>query len=282
MDQRAPDPVVRAWRESAPFWEKHRETVRAMFHPITTALVDGARIAPGQAVLDVAAGPGEPSLTIAERVGRAGGVLSTDVTAGMLAAGLREARRRGLENIAFCCCSGTALPLRSRCQDAVVCRLGIMFFPDPLTGLTEMLRVLRPGGRLALAVWPPRETSPFMSIPTDVVASHCGPAAPEDPDAPSALRFAEPGKLAQLLERAGARRVTEETVDFRIAAPVRLEEFWPMRSELSELLRGKLAQMPPALAARIAADATAAARPYFTTGRMDFPAQIRIVSGERA
>jgi len=282
MDQTTPDPVVRAWRESAPFWEKHRETVRTMFHPITTALLDAARIAAGQSVLDVAAGPGEPSLTIAERVGRAGRVLSTDVTAGMLAAGLREARRRGLENIAFCACSGTALPLRSHCRDAVVCRLGVMFFPDPLAGLTEMLRVLRPGARLALAVWPPRETSPFMSIPNEVVARHCGAAPPEDPDAPSALRFAEPGKLARLLARAGARGVTEETVDFRIAAPIPLEEFWPMRSELSEMLRGKLAQMPPALVARIAADATEAARPYFATGRMDFPAQIRIVSGEKA
>src|SRR5439155_21776813 len=133
---------------------------------------------------------------------------------------------------------------------------------------------------LALAVWPARDLNPFIRIPTEVVARHCGATA-EDPDAPGALRFADPGKLARLLEQAGARAVRESRVDFRMTAPVRLEEFWPIRAELSEMLRSKIATLPAPLGARIAEDVAEAARPFFPGDRMDFPAQVPVVSRKK-
>src|SRR5713226_5387584 len=93
--------VLREWRESARHWEKHSATIRTMFSPVTRALVNDAGIAAGQAVLDVAGGPGEPSLTIAETVGPKGSVTCTDAVAEMVQAAERQARRRGITNVTF-------------------------------------------------------------------------------------------------------------------------------------------------------------------------------------
>src|SRR6266550_3065979 len=87
------DEVLREWRESACYWRKHAETIRKMFGPVTQALIEDADIIEGDAVLDVASGAGEPSLTIAERVGPTGSVIYTDVTAEMVAAAQNEAQR---------------------------------------------------------------------------------------------------------------------------------------------------------------------------------------------
>src|SRR5436305_13349158 len=92
---------MREWRESASFWEKHAQTIRAMFTPVTAALIEDAGIREGQTVLDVAGGPGEPSLTIAETVGPSGSVICTDAVADMVQAAERAARRRGITNVSF-------------------------------------------------------------------------------------------------------------------------------------------------------------------------------------
>src|SRR6266849_9179881 len=126
------DEVLREWRESAFYWQKHASTIRTMFGPITQALIEGAGIIGGDAVLDVAGGAGEPSLTIAETVGPTGSVTCTDVTPEMVTAAQNEAQQRKLTNVVFSQCAADCLPFESKLFDAVVSRLGIMFFPDTL------------------------------------------------------------------------------------------------------------------------------------------------------
>src|SRR5216684_3053535 len=145
--------ALRAWSESAPYWHKHAAMIRAMFEPLSDALIQDAAIGPGKSTLDVAAGTGEPSLRIAEACGASAAVTCTDAVADMVAAAKHEAGRRSLRNVTFARCAAEALPFRAGWFDAVVCRLGIMFSADPIASLREMLRVLEPGGRLALAVW---------------------------------------------------------------------------------------------------------------------------------
>jgi ubiquinone/menaquinone biosynthesis C-methylase UbiE len=164
--------TLQEWRTTARFWAKHSDTIRTMFAPLTEALIQDAGIGEGQTVLDVAGGTGEPSLTIAERVGSKGSVTCTDAVAEMVAAAETEAQRRGVTNIAFRQCVADSLPFENSSFDAVVCRLGVMFFPDPLTALREMLRVARPGGSLGLAVWDQNELNPFTHIVTDVMSRY--------------------------------------------------------------------------------------------------------------
>src|SRR4030095_7617752 len=144
---------------------------------------------------DVAGGAGEPSLTIAKTVGPTGSVTCTDVTAEMVAAAQSEAQRHGGTNITFTQCPADSPPFESNSFEAGVCRLGVMFFPDPLAGLSEMLRVAKPEGWLTLAVWDKAELNPFSYLITNVLARHLGPATPADPNAPDAFRFAEYGSL---------------------------------------------------------------------------------------
>lgn len=251
-----------------------------MFDPVTRALIEAAGITRGQFVLDVAGGPGEPSLTIAETVGPSGSVTCTDAVAEMVQAAEREAHRREVKNISFRQCTADSLPFDSDSFDAVVSRLGAMFFPDPLPALREMLRLTKPGGALGLVVWHKSELNPFLHVVTDIMSNYVE-ASPADPDAPGAFRFAEPGKLAGILTDAGAIDVLERVLDFHIAAPISAEEFWVMRSETSETLREELAKLNSQQALRVAREVQEAVREFFPNNEMSFPAQMIIVTGSK-
>jgi len=280
--QNQADEILREWRESALYWQKHLSTIRTMFQPVTQALIEAAGLIEGDAVLDVAGGSGEPSLTIAERVGPAGPVMCTDVVAEMVAGAYSEAQRRGLINVGFRQCAADSLPFENNSFDAVVCRLGVMFFPDPLAALREMLRVTKREGAMALAVWGKSELNPFSYLITDVLARHFGAAGPADPNAPGAFRFAEPDSLARILRQAGAIEVKESALKFQIAAPISPKEFWEMRSETSGTLREKLATLSSPQQELIAQDAQQAVREFFPNDQMRFPAQMIIVSCMKA
>ena len=276
----ADNKTLQEWRTTAPFWTKHSGTIRTMFAPLTEALIRDAGIGEGQTVLDVAGGAGEPSLTIAERVGSKGSVTCTDAVAEMVAAAQSEAQRRGLTNITFRECVADSLPFESNSFDAVVCRLGVMFFPDPLAALREMLRVAKPGGSVSLAVWHKNELNPFTHIVTDVMSRYIE-APPADPDAPNAFRFAESGKLASIFELAGAGDVQERTFRFQIAAPISPGEYWQLRAETSDTLRAKLAKLSTDRVLRVEQEVKAAAGEFFPNGQMSFPAQMIIVTGKK-
>lgn len=276
------DEVLREWRENAFYWQKHLGTIRTMFQPVTQALIDDAGIVEGQSVLDVAGGCGEPSLTIAEKVGPAGSVVCTDVVADMVAGAESEAQLRGITNVKFRQCAADALPFANSSFDVVVCRLGVMFFPDPLAALREMLRVTRQNGTIALVVWGKNELNPFSYLVTEVLARHFGPAAPADPNAPGAFRFGERDILSRLLRQAGAIKVKERSLDFHIAAPISPKGFWELRSETSGTLRQKLASMPAAQRNLIAQEVREAARKFFPNDQMSLPAQMIMVAGSKA
>jgi len=272
--------TLREWRESAQYWERHAQTIRTMFAPVTRALIEDAGISEGDKVLDVAGGPGEPSLTIAEVVGPVGSVTCTDAVAEMVAAAQSEALRRGLKNISFEQCLADSLPFEDDSFDAAVCRMGVMFFPDPLLGLREMLRVIKSDASLSFAVWSDSNLNPYAYIVTDVISRHI-PTPPADPDAPSAFRFAERGKLAQILKSAGAKRVRERLLKFNIEAPISRDEFWKMRSGTSGTLREKLDAMSDDLRLKIANEVREAIAEFFPNEHMSFPAQMLIVTGDK-
>jgi SAM-dependent methyltransferase len=272
--------TLREWRESAQYWERHAQTIRTMFAPVTRALIAEAGIIEGDKVLDVAGGPGEPSLTIAEEVGPTGSVVCTDAVAEMVAAAQSEAHRRGLKNISFEQCLPDSLPFESNSFDAAVCRLGVMFFPEPLSGLREMLRIVKSEGALSFAVWHERDANPFSYTVTDAVSRYIK-IQPEDPDAPGAFRFAAPDKLARILTEAGATRVRELLLKFRIEAPISRDEFWEMRSSTSGTLREKLDAMSADLRRKIADEVKEAVTEFFPDERMSFPAQMLIVTGDK-
>src|SRR6266566_6875639 len=199
MNPEEQNKVLQAWQTSAPYWDKYRALITRMFAPITTGLVEGARIGIGQEVLDIGGGSGEPSLTISCIVGPTGSVMYTDPVVGMVETAQAEAGRRGLTNIHFKRCSADDLPFADRTFDVAVGRLSAMFFVDPVAAVREALRVIRKDGCVSFAVWGPKEANPFFSTVTEVIDQFVE-VPPLDPDAPDAFRFAVPGKLAGILE----------------------------------------------------------------------------------
>ena len=271
--------ILAAW-EHLPVLEQAQALIETMYARLSRALIEEAHIASGQSVLDVGGGSGEPSLTIAPVVGAAGSVTYTDVAAGMVKTARAEAARRGLGNIQFHQCPAEQLPFADNTFDAAVSRLAVMFFPDVLAGLRETLRVVKPGGHLTFLVWAGREVNPFFSVVTEILDRFV-PAEPEQDDDPTAFRFAAPGKLAKLFREAGAADVKEHPLPFTIEAPITVEQFWELRTEMSDTFRKKLARLVPDQIAAIRYTVQKKVASYFKTGGMSFPAQVFIVTGRK-
>ena len=271
--------ILAAWEESSRYWRKHQASIEQMFGSLTNALINDAQISEGQHVLDIGGGSGQPSLSIAEIVGDDGSVTYTDPSAGMVETARAEAQRRDLSNIHFHQAPAETLPFQNDRFDVAVGRLSVMFFPDVGAGLHEISRVMKPGGRVSFLVWGSKETNPFFSSVTEVLDRFIT-SEPEDEDAPGAFRFARPGKLSNLFADAGLTEIEERQFAFWIEAPVKYEEFWELRSEMSDSLRAKLAKLTANQKAAVKQAVDAAVAEYFTTGEMSFPAQTLIVSGK--
>jgi ubiquinone/menaquinone biosynthesis C-methylase UbiE len=272
--------VLDAWQTSARYWDKHRRLIAQIFAPLTAALVEEAQIGIGQSVLDLGGGTGEPSLTISSIVGPTGSVMYTDPVAGMVEAAHAEAVRRGLTNIHFKQCSAADLPFADRTFDAAVGRLSAMFFIDSIAAVREVLRVIREQGYLSLVVWGSEDANPFFSTITNVVDRFVE-VPPEDPDAPDAFRFASPGKLAGIVQKAGAKNVIERKLNFEIKAPISPEQFWQLRTEMSATLRRKIDGLAAVQVAAIRQAVADALQRFFVNGTMCFPAEALIITGKK-
>lgn len=272
--------VIDRWSGAAPFWEKHREVIRQMFAPVTQALVEDALIGSGHAVLDIATGPGEPALSVAALVGPEGKVFGVDPVPEMVAAARRAADHLGFRNAQFDVAFADQLPFPADTFDAVVSRFGVMFFPSPVDAVREMLRVLKPGRKLALAVWHFAEENPFFYTLQRVIERYVD-SPPLAPDAADAFRFSSPDKLRDVLDEASAISPSERLLQFTIQAPVSVEDFWTLRCEMSEKLREKFAMLSREQMTEVKRQSLEALRGYSTDRGMSFPAQVLIVSGTK-
>jgi ubiquinone/menaquinone biosynthesis C-methylase UbiE len=270
--------VITQWTESAHYWEKHWDIIRDMFAPVTQALIKDAAIT-GCAVLDVATGPGEPALSIAELIGSEGKVVGTDPVPEMVEAARREGHRRGLHNATFEVAFAESLPFPANSFDAVVSRFGVMFFSSPVDSFREGLRVLKPGGRIAMAVWhfADRE-SPFT---TSSRKSSKGMSIHL-----RQLRMCQTRSVLQIL--ASCRPFSQKLVSLRhpnaccgsrFKHQFRFENFWTLRSETSEKLRTKIAVLSKQQIAALKREAIAALTAYSSDRGISFPAEVLIVSG---
>ncbi|HEX3205067.1 MAG TPA: methyltransferase domain-containing protein [Propionibacteriaceae bacterium] len=200
------------WRNAAQGWRAWLEVLEAADggQAVSRSLVELARIGPGDEVLDVAAGYGEPGLTAARAVAPGGHVVCTDISAEMLAVGGERAAAAGLDNVEFLELDAEELAFKEASFDAVLSRQGLQFLPDVAGVLARLHSLLKPGGRLAVAVWGPPQTVQFAAPVPLIRAELQLPPPPAGIPGPFAL--ADPGQLVGLVEAAGFTDVTAGTV----------------------------------------------------------------------
>lgn len=272
--------VRRRWRDSAYYWNKHRNVIEQLFAPATQALIQKAEIARGDEILDVAGGMGEPSLSIADKYGDTVALTFTDIIWEMIEASGNEAKKRNYDWIRFCRCSGDQLPFIDQCFNVIVSRFGIMFFQDPQKSLKDMLRVLKPGGHLSIAVWHQRKNNPvheiFMDAVEQLISTDTVP-----PDAPDAFRYADEGKLTGLVRNAGFANVREHIVDISMETEITFESFFEYRSEISDSYRDKLRTLSSDQKHRLYDDLRTKFDPYFDSGKLKIPGKIIVATGQK-
>jgi len=209
----------RQWDQAASGWNAHTAQIREWLRPATEAMLEMAGVRRGARVLDVAAGAGDQTQDIAQRVGPEGYVLATDLSATILEFAKDNARRAGYENVGTLVADGESLQIDEADFDATVCRLGLMLFPDPRRGLREMYRALKPGGGVCTIVFSRPETNPCVTILMATALKHAG-LPPRDPYQPGGLMsLGKPGLIDEMFRGAGFKDVATTSIDSPFKLP---------------------------------------------------------------
>jgi SAM-dependent methyltransferase len=200
------------------------------------ALIQHARLEPGMRVLDLACGTGDPAIEIARRVGPSGHVTATDLSPQMVDECRKNASAAGIANMDFATADAENLQFGPECFDRVTSRLGAMYFVDVQRALAEIKRVLVIGGIVALQVWGPPDESPYFMNAVEPFARRLSPPPPPA-DAPTPLRFAPPGKLADALVAAGFFDTREDRRTMVLSWPGSPNELWQHLYDIAIPLR---------------------------------------------
>lgn len=190
------------WEQAARGWGARADRIRDWGMPVSVAMLDGLALSPGERVLELAAGPGDTGFLAAEQIMPGGTLISSDGAEAMVEVARARAAQAGIANAEFRTLELEWIDLAAASVDAILCRWGIMLIVDPSAAAREIRRVLRPGGRAALAVWDLPEANPWATIANRALVE-LGYGKPPDLDAPGPFRLSAGGQLTELLHDAG-------------------------------------------------------------------------------
>jgi len=267
-----------SWNKFSPGWKKWDEIMMDFLKPMGDKMINLLHLKSTDHVLDIAAGTGEPGLTIALRV-KDGKVTLTDLADNMLVIARENAENKGLKNATFVACDVCQLPFPDNSFDAISCRLGFMFFPDMSLAAKEMFRVLKPGGRIVTSVWDGPEKNFWVTATGGTINRNMQLPAPP-PEAPGMFRCAKPGLIEGLFKQAGLKNTSVNGVNGRLKCGT-AEVYWDMMTEVAAPFVAALSKADDAMRAKIKNEVLELVNQKYPDGNVVIDGNSLVIYGEK-
>lgn len=267
-----------SWNKFSPGWKKWDNLFMDFLKPMGDEIIEQLNLENKSIVLDVAAGTGEPGLTIASKV-TGGKVFITDLSEDMLDIAEENAIRRGIINIETIACDVCDLPFLDDSFNAISCRFGFMFFPDMLLAAKEMVRVLKPGGRLATSVWNVPEKNFWITAAMGAIDKNIELPAPA-PGAPGMFRCASDGLMTGLFEEAGLKNISIKETNGTMKAKT-AETYWNAMNDVAAPVVTALSRADGAMKEKIKREVVEAVHQRYPDRNILVESSALIISGEK-
>ncbi len=267
-----------SWNKFSSGWKKWDDLTMDFLKPMGDEIIRMLAPKTNDVVLDIAAGTGEPGLTIASIV-TGGKVVITDLAEDMLEVARGNAAARGLHNVEIRACDVCELPFADNTFDAISCRFGFMFFPDMALAASEMVRVLKPGGRIATAVWNVPEKNFWVTAIMGTIAKNIELPAPP-PGAPGMFRCAKDGFMSELFHQAGLKNISAREVSGKLNAQT-TDVYWNMMTEVGAPIVAALSNADEATKEKIKREVYQLVNEKFPDGNVAIDSSAIVIYGEK-
>jgi ubiquinone/menaquinone biosynthesis C-methylase UbiE len=271
--------IHQMWAAVADSWAEYAEYTDTRHADETALMLDLTSPQSGERVLELACGAGGLGLAAAARVGASGEVVVSDVAAEMTVIASARAATRGLTNVRTRVLDLEAIDEPDARYDVVLSRDGLQFTLQPARAIREIARILRPGGRVCVAVWGPRERNPWLAVVLDAASAQLGRPIPP-PGVPGPFSLTDRSELRNLLFDAGLTRVVVSDLSVPMRA-VSFDEWWARTSARAGPLAAILAGLPPVAADELRSRAHEASRAFETPAGLEFDGMALVATGTR-
>lgn len=266
------------WNKFSSGWKKWDDMTMNWLKPMGDEIIRLLQPKNDQIILDVAAGTGEPGLTIASML-TGGKVIITDLAEDMLEIAKENASIRGIKNIETLACDVCQLPFADNTFDAISCRFGFMFFPDMLLAAKEMVRVLKPGGRIATSVWNVPEKNFWVTATMGTINRNMElPAPPQG--SPGIFRCAKEGLVADLFLQAGLKNISEKEITAQLNCKT-TDVYWELITEIAAPVVAGLSKANDEMKAKIKGEVYLALNQKYPDGNIVIDSSAIVIYGEK-
>jgi ubiquinone/menaquinone biosynthesis C-methylase UbiE len=266
------------WNKFSPGWKKWDNLTMDFLKPMGDEIIRQLNPKDGDIVLDVASGTGEPGLTIASML-MDGKVVITDLAEDMLEIANESATKRGIKNIEIRVCDVCELPFADNTFDAISCRFGFMFFPDMLLAAKEMVRVLKPGGRIATSVWNVPEKNFWVTVTMGTINKNIDLPTPPA-GSPGIFRCAQDGFISDLFLEAGLKNISQKEIAGKLNSKTK-DEYWSMMTEVAAPVVAGLSKADGAMREKIKKEVYQVLNQKYPDGNIVIDASALVIYGEK-
>jgi ubiquinone/menaquinone biosynthesis C-methylase UbiE len=266
------------WNKFSPGWKKWDDMSMDFLKPMGDEIIEQLNLKDTDVVLDVAAGTGEPGLTIAGRV-KSGKVIISDLADDMLVIAHENAKRKGIKNVEFLACDVCELPFDDNTFDAISCRMGFMFFPDMLLAAKEMARVLKPGGRIATSVWNVPDKNFWVTATMGPINKNMELPVPPA-GSPGMFRCAKDGFIADLFLQAGLKNVTQKEVTGKMDCKT-ADVYWGFMTDVVAPVVAALGKADDVTKEKIRSEVYQSVNEKYSDGNVSIASSAIVICGEK-